>query len=114
MLGLAVVLALMFAVAWVMKRMGVARPGNTQIIRVVGGTNVGNREKVVVVEIGDQWIVVGVAPGRVNSLATLPRQAEVNATTTGQSQGRNFASWLNAKKVSLQKSQADHSSKSHE
>jgi flagellar protein FliO/FliZ len=72
--GLAIVLALMAASTWALKRFGVAKAGGNRFVKVVGGVNVGTRERVLVVEVADQWIVVGVAPGRIASLATMPRQ----------------------------------------
>ncbi|GAB3537595.1 hypothetical protein GCM10027343_01160 [Noviherbaspirillum agri] len=93
LLGLVVVLALMAATAWVLKRMGVAAAGAGNVARIVGGVSVGNRERVVVVEVADQWIVVGVAPGSVNALSTMPRQ-EITTTTHIPPGGKNFATWL--------------------
>jgi flagellar protein FliO/FliZ len=71
-LGLAVVLALIFAVGWMMRRLAPARAGGGAL-RIVGAQALGTRERIVVVEVGEQWIVVGVAPGNVRGLATLPR-----------------------------------------
>ncbi len=93
LLGLMIVLALMAGTAWVLKRMGVAGGGSNQVAKVVGGVSVGNRERVVVVEVAGQWIVVGVAPGRVNALTTMPRQ-ETAAVTEGTPGTMNFAAWL--------------------
>ncbi len=92
-LGLFVVLALMAAAAWALKRFGVARATGMAPVRIVGGASLGGRERVVVVEAGDQWIVVGVAPGRVNALATMPRR-EIAAGTMPVPAGGNFATWL--------------------
>jgi flagellar protein FliO/FliZ len=72
-LGLALVLALIFAVGWLMRRLAPARGGGTGPLRVVGSQALGARERVVLLEVGEQWLVVGVAPGNVRSLATLPR-----------------------------------------
>ena len=72
-LGLALVLALIFAVGWVMRRIAPARGGGTGPLRVVGSQALGARERVVLLEVGDQWLVVGVAPGSVRGLASLPR-----------------------------------------
>jgi flagellar protein FliO/FliZ len=72
-LGLAAVLALIAGTAWVAKRFGVMRGGNSGVLQVVSSTAVGTRERVVVVEVGESWLVVGVAPGSVNALMTLPR-----------------------------------------
>jgi flagellar protein FliO/FliZ len=71
-LGLALVLALIFAVGWMMRRLSPARASGGAL-RIVGAQALGTRERIVVVEVGEQWIVVGVAPGNVRGLATLPR-----------------------------------------
>jgi flagellar protein FliO/FliZ len=68
----AVVIALIFGLAWLARRVsGGGAPGG--LMRVRSATAVGARERVVIVEIGDQWLVVGVASGQVNLLATMPR-----------------------------------------
>jgi flagellar protein FliO/FliZ len=71
--GLVAVLLLIAATAWVAKRFGVTRGSSSALLQVVGSASVGARERVVVVEVGESWLVVGVAPGSVNALATLPR-----------------------------------------
>lgn len=93
LLGLIAVLALMAGAAWMLRRMGVAGTGAGNVARVIGGVSVGNRERLVVVEVADQWIVVGVAPGRVSAISTMPRQ-EVPHQPQITSDADNFASWL--------------------
>jgi flagellar protein FliO/FliZ len=93
--GLVVVLALMAALAWLFKRSGLVKGiGSNAVAKIIGGVSVGTRERVMVIEIADQWIVVGVAPGRVNTLATLPRQEHAAATPSTAAPAANFASWL--------------------
>ncbi|HEY8606473.1 MAG TPA: flagellar biosynthetic protein FliO [Noviherbaspirillum sp.] len=94
LLWLLVVLGLLAGTAWLMKRMGVAGAGAGNVARVVGGVSVGNREKVLVVEVADQWIVVGVAPGRVSALSTMPRQEIAVQPSPATVQQPNFAAWL--------------------
>jgi len=92
--GLVAVLALMAAIAWLLKRFGLAQSlASNAVAKVVGGVSVGTRERVMVVEVGEQWIVVGVAPGRVNALATLPRQ-ELAPQQDGKPGTPAFATWL--------------------
>lgn len=91
-LGLLVVLALMAAAAWVLRRFNTAKGNNAAQIKIIGGVSVGNRERVMVVEVADQWIVVGVAPGRVNALATMAKQETTIVTDAAPS--KNFSSWL--------------------
>lgn len=75
--GLAVVLGVMVLVSWGVKRMMPGVTGQQSGIRIVGGVSVGSRERVVVVQVADRWIVVGVAPGQVNGIANLEAGASV-------------------------------------
>jgi len=69
--GLAVVLASLYGLLHVVKRLQ-ARTGNGQaMLRIIGGTAVGPRERVVLVELGEKVLVLGVAPGRITALQTL-------------------------------------------
>jgi flagellar protein FliO/FliZ len=95
-LALLFVLALLIGLAWLLKRFGpkgLGGGGNT--VRLVGALNVGARERILVVEVGDQWIVVGASPGRMNALSTMPRhhidEAAVQNTTVPTA---NFAEWF--------------------
>ncbi|HWU99165.1 MAG TPA: flagellar biosynthetic protein FliO [Oxalicibacterium sp.] len=95
LLGLIVVLGLMAALAWVLRRFNSAKGLGHADIRVIGGVSVGNRERVVVVEIADQWIVVGVAPGRVSAVATMQKQDVAIATDSDVAPpAKNFSNWL--------------------
>jgi flagellar protein FliO/FliZ len=95
--GLVVVLGLLAGAAWLVRRVGPVRPMAASTVRIVGGVSVGTRERVVVVEVADQWIVVGVAPGNVTSLATMPRQESPAASGETMQDGQPmppFAAWL--------------------
>jgi flagellar protein FliO/FliZ len=93
LLGLIVVLLLMAAAAWSLKKFGVSKLAGNATVKIVGGVSVGNRERVMVIEVADQWIVVGVAPGQVNALSTMPRQENV-ASTIVTPVAKNFSAWL--------------------
>jgi flagellar protein FliO/FliZ len=82
-IGLVAVLLLIAATAWLAKRFGVTHGGTSGLLHVVGSTSVGTRERVVVVEVGESWLVVGVAPGSVNALMTLPKGEPQSAATSG-------------------------------
>jgi flagellar protein FliO/FliZ len=70
-LGLGAVLGLILAAGWVMKRtaIGKSTPG---MIKVIAGVAVGQRERVVILEVADVRMVLGVAPGQVTTLHTIP------------------------------------------
>lgn len=98
-MALMLVLGLLAGLAWVMKRYGPRMSGGSANLRVVGALNLGGRERIMVVEVGDQWIVVGAAPGRVNALHTMPRQEGEAAPVAADGAhaggpGNNFSDWL--------------------
>ncbi|WP_297482949.1 flagellar biosynthetic protein FliO [Ferrovum sp.] len=75
-LSLGLVLALMAGVAWALKKFQWSSSSagkGRQSLRIVSSLAVGQRERVVVVEVQDAWVVVGVAPGQVRTLHVLPR-----------------------------------------
>jgi len=77
--ALIVVLGVLGALAWFLKRYGPKAGIGSANLRVVGSLNLGGRERLLVVEVGNQWIVVGASPGRVNALATMPKQEGADA-----------------------------------
>ena len=66
-------------------------------IKVLGAAAVGPRERVVLVEIGEQVLVLGVAPGSVTRLHDMKRsELPLPADTAGIAApaGKAFAAWL--------------------
>ena len=80
--GMAAVVGLIFLCAWLARRFGLQRLGSGQLVKVVSSAAVGQRERVVVVEVGDTWLVLGVTPSQVNTLHTLPAQAHAAAAAS--------------------------------
>ena len=82
-LGLALVLLLIWGLATIVKRF---KPGHRlqgQSLRVVASQSVGARERVVVVEVDDTWLVLGVTPGSVNRLHEMPAKSQEPVNGTG-------------------------------
>jgi flagellar protein FliO/FliZ len=93
--GLVFVLALVIGSLWLLKRLAAPRGESAGLLRVVAGTAVGTRERVVIVEVGTTWLVLGVAPGRVSALAEVPRQSGVARAAEGDAtSGDKFPAWL--------------------
>ncbi len=80
--SLLLVLAAVALVAWLLKRMNVARQGSGNLLKVLGGVAIGQRERIVLVEVNDTWLVVGVGTGQIRTLHTLEKP-EVNEQNTG-------------------------------
>ena len=89
--GLILVLGLLFACLYLLKRLAVPRGAAGGLLRVVASSAIGPRERVVVLELGDTWLVLGTAPGCITSLMQLPRQDLPRPTGAP---GKDFAGWL--------------------
>lgn len=71
-LALGLVLGLIAAAAWLLQRLYQPRAGQGALIQLHASAALGARERVVLLEVGGQWLLVGVAPGQVNTLLQLP------------------------------------------
>lgn len=91
--GLGVVLALLIGGLYLLKRLQAPRGTGAGLLRVVAGTAVGQRERVAVIEIDNTWLVVGVAPGRVSMLHSLPKGALAQQPSPAASP-EDFGKWL--------------------
>ena len=91
--GLGVVLLLVVGSLYLLKRLAAPRGAAAGMLHIVAATAVGARERVVVLEVGENWLILGVAPGRVTSLSQMPRQ-ELSGTQLPVAAGGDFANWL--------------------
>lgn len=89
--ALLLVLVAIFAAAWVARRM---RSFNNRVgdaIDVLADIPLGQKERAVLIKVGQKQILVGVAPGRVNTLHVLDEPLDLKKPTAGPSEGRpNF------------------------
>jgi len=79
LLGLVVVLGMLYGFFWFLRRYGPTQSGAQGVVKVVGGVMLGPRERLVVVEVRDTWVLVGVAAGHVSALHTLAKPEGVDA-----------------------------------
>ncbi len=77
-LGMVAVLGLMLGLAWILKRTGKFQMAAGGSLKILGGLSMGTRERVVLLQVGETQLLVGVAPGRVQTLHVLdqPLQAQ--------------------------------------
>lgn len=91
-IGLFAVLGILLLLAWLVKRF-VQVPGiNKGQVRVLGGVSLGAREKAVLLTVDGRRLLVGVAPGRVQTLLVLGEDVAVE--TGGETGGEGFAAEL--------------------
>jgi flagellar protein FliO/FliZ len=86
-----VIVGLILLLAWLVNKTkaGQLSQSNAQI-RLLATLPLGLKEKIAVIEVGDQQIVVGITPQQITTLATLTEK--LDTTTTNSS--KNFADVL--------------------
>jgi flagellar protein FliO/FliZ len=91
LVSLFVVLAAIGVVAFIAKRIGAGGAREPRLMRVVSQLPLGVREKISIVELDDQWLVLGVTSQQV----TLLTQTAKKESVAPPQQAINFASLLN-------------------
>ena len=66
--GLVVVVAVIYGCAWIIRRMNGMTGMNNNAIRVISVMAVGTRERVVLIEVGGQQILLGITPSAIRTL----------------------------------------------
>ena len=96
LLGLLIVLGLLYGFFLVLRRYGPATSGTQGFVKVVGGVMLSPRERLVVVEVKDTWLLLGVASGQVSLVHSLPKPdtAEIAAQPVAAPFAGKLASML--------------------
>lgn len=69
--GLAGVLTLVVGAGWLLRRLRETTPGRSGLIEISSGISLGAREKVVLLRVGDEQVLVGVTPAGMRTLHVL-------------------------------------------
>nr|WP_083398878.1 flagellar biosynthetic protein FliO [Pseudomonas graminis] len=76
-LGLLLVIGLIFVLAWLMRRVQRAGPAGNQVIKLVGSRALGTRDRLVLVQVGNEQVLLGVSPGSINALHVMNEPVDV-------------------------------------
>ncbi len=91
--GLAFVLLLIFLLGWFYRRFGSPKTINNGDFRIVAGLSMGQRERVVMLEVGDKQILLGVGPGHVEKIHVFDEPViKTNEAGTGESFSERLSS----------------------
>ena len=66
--GLLLILVLIIGLGWLVRRYGRLPIAGKGMVTILGGVSLGPRERAVVLQVGEARLLVGVAPGRVQTL----------------------------------------------
>ncbi len=80
--GVVAVVALILVCLWGLQRLSRWSTPAAGQIRMLGGLSLGGREKLLVVEVGEAQLVLGVSPGRVHTLYVLEGDKRLSTTPT--------------------------------
>ncbi|MBZ9538313.1 flagellar biosynthetic protein FliO [Modicisalibacter tunisiensis] len=75
-LALAVVVGIILLCSYALRRLNAGRGQAGRHLKVVASAAVGQKERVVVIQVEETWLVLGVGGGQVNALHHLPAPAE--------------------------------------
>jgi flagellar protein FliO/FliZ len=95
LLSLVLVIALIVALAWALRRLQSGRAGGSRFMHVIAQVPLGPRERVVLVRVGEYQALLGVSPGGVTSLRLL--DVEVSTTAPPPAQAGSDATALLAR-----------------
>lgn len=85
--GLLLMIVMIIGLAALLKRVNGFQRNLPGAIRIVSVTSIGARERLLLVEIGGQQLLVGSAPGRVQTLLVLDQPLAVPQSAPGQRDG---------------------------
>ena len=70
-IGLVIVLSIFFVCVWALRKLNASTANNAEKMRVVGGIPLGLREKVILLQVGKKQLILGITPGRIETLHVL-------------------------------------------
>lgn len=80
--GLLLVLGLIFFLAWLLRRVQQAGPaGKGQVIELIGSRALGPRDRLMLVQVGSEQILLGLSPGTITALHVLKEPVPVPSTS---------------------------------
>lgn len=98
-LGMLLVLGLIVAIAWLLKRSGRFQMAAGGGLRILGGLSMGSRERVVLIQAGETQLLLGVAPGRVQTLHVLDQPLQTGQAAVGSGFADQLGRLLNKEKT---------------
>lgn len=93
--ALLVIIGLLAGTAWFARKVSGGKGFGHGGMKVIGGIALGPRERVVLIEAGDQWLVIGIVPGQIRTLHSMPRGQLAEPAEGAPGEG-SFAHWLKA------------------
>ncbi|MGV8843800.1 MAG: flagellar biosynthetic protein FliO [Pseudomonas sp.] len=82
LLGLGLVVGLIFLLAWLMRRVQRIGPQRNQLIKLLSSQALGPRDRLLLVQVGQEQILLGLTPGRITPLHVLSEPVQLPEAPT--------------------------------
>lgn len=89
-IGLVVIIALLILTVYLGRKIWGGKGFGQGGLKILGGIALSPRERVVLIEAGDTWLVIGVVPGQIRTLHRMPKGEITNTLPNNPA----FAQWL--------------------
>jgi flagellar protein FliO/FliZ len=89
--GLLLVVALIFAIAWIVRKFNLNPQQKNGLIQVIAGLPLGTRDRLLLVQVGEEQILLGLTQGQISKLHHLQCPVEVTDKPAAE---KSFASRL--------------------
>ncbi len=93
-IALGVIVALLVGAAWLVKKLSGGREFGQGGVKIVGGVVLGPRERVVLLEVGQERLVIGIVPGQIRTLHRLAAPDQSSESTKESMPEKPFKYWL--------------------
>lgn len=93
-LALALIVGLLLGSTWLIRKISGGRGFGQGGMKMLGGIALGPRERIVLLEIGDEWLVIGIVPGQIRTLHRLPKGSALPEAPDHAMPEKPFAQWL--------------------
>jgi flagellar protein FliO/FliZ len=90
--GLLLVVMVIFVLAWLVRKFNLNQQSQNGLIKIIAGLSIGTRDRIVLLQIGEEQILVGLTPGRIEKLHTLSQPLDA---PEGQLASSSFAEKFN-------------------
>jgi len=91
--ALILIVGLLAATAWMARKVSGGKGFGQAGLKVIGGVALGPRERIVLVEVGDDWLVIDVVPGQIRTLHRLAKGSLPEGALPAGAD-KPFAQWL--------------------
>ena len=92
--GLLVVILTIFVSAWFFRRFGNMPSISNKSLKIVGGLSISQKDRVILLQVGEEQLLLGVSPGRIQTLHVLNNPVDIDQS--GEQEKKKFSTQLNS------------------